>query len=174
MRIIYTVGHSNGSFESFLQLLRMHKIDVIADVRSSPYSRYAVHFNRESVQASLRLAGLKYVYMGKQIGGMPEDPSLYDDQGNLDYQLIISSEVFKFGIGRLVTGLEKYCIALMCGEENPAGCHRRHLLAPALQEFDIEVRHIRANGSLNSEADLAAPKKVRDGLDLQQLSLFGD
>ncbi len=151
----------------------MHKIDVVADVRSSPYTRYAVHFNMEPIKVSLRSAGLKYVYLGKQIGGMPKDSSLYDDEGNLDYQLVSSSEVFKYGISRLVTGLEKYSIALMCAEENPAGCHRRHLLAPALQEFDIDVRHIRADGSLNTESDLSVPEKGKGSADSQQLSLFG-
>jgi uncharacterized protein (DUF488 family) len=60
-RLIYTIGHSNRSFESFLALLREHEIDVVADVRSSPYSRYAVHFSAEPIKAALENAGVKYV-----------------------------------------------------------------------------------------------------------------
>ena len=38
---IFTVGHSNQSLESFLDLLGRHGIDLVVDVRSSPYSQYA-------------------------------------------------------------------------------------------------------------------------------------
>ena len=43
---VWTVGHSNVSLEDFLQLLARQRIDVVVDVRSSPYCGYATHFNK--------------------------------------------------------------------------------------------------------------------------------
>ena len=45
---LWTVGHSNHPLGAFLDLLAQHRIEVVADVRSSPYSRYASQFNREA------------------------------------------------------------------------------------------------------------------------------
>jgi uncharacterized protein (DUF488 family) len=51
---LFTIGHSTHSLEKFLELLRQHRIEAVADVRSSPYSQYNPHFNREPLQLALR------------------------------------------------------------------------------------------------------------------------
>jgi uncharacterized protein (DUF488 family) len=170
---VWSIGHSNKSFEAFLALLEQHDIAVVADVRSAPYSRYAVHFNGPVLKPALEAQGVKYVYLGKQIGGMPKDPSLYDDEGHTRYDLIASSESFKNGIERLMTGIQKYRVAIMCGEENPTGCHRRNLIAPALRAHGIEVLHIRGTGELQTEEDLQLINgEIEVPPDVVQLSLF--
>ena len=67
---ILTVGHSNHEPDDLLSLLRQHRVDVVVDVRSSPYSRYASQFNRENLQANLRAEGFGYEFMGDVIGGL--------------------------------------------------------------------------------------------------------
>jgi uncharacterized protein (DUF488 family) len=47
---IYTIGHSHTAIERFVDLLRLHPIQVLIDTRSQPYSRYAPQFNRKSLQ----------------------------------------------------------------------------------------------------------------------------
>ncbi len=42
---VYSIGHSNQSVKAFLELLRTHGIQILIDVRSSPYSKYVPHFN---------------------------------------------------------------------------------------------------------------------------------
>jgi len=37
-KTIWTVGHSNYPIETFLDLLASYRIDVLVDIRSSPYS----------------------------------------------------------------------------------------------------------------------------------------
>lgn len=170
---VWSIGHSNKSFESFVALLEQHDIAVIADVRSAPYSRYAVHFNGPVLKPALEAQGVKYVYLGRQIGGMPKDSSLYDDDGHVRYDLIAESETFKAGIERLLTGIEKYRVAIMCGEENPSGCHRRNLIAPALKAHAIDVLHIRGTGEVQTEEELqVANGEVEVPPDVVQLSLF--
>ena len=51
---VYTIGHSNILFEKFSTLLQTHDITAIADVRSTPYSKFTPQFNREALQKSLR------------------------------------------------------------------------------------------------------------------------
>src|SRR5689334_15563377 len=62
---ILTVGHSNQSVEHLLDLLREHAVDVLVDVRSQPYSRYATQFNRESLEPTVTNAKLRYLFMGE-------------------------------------------------------------------------------------------------------------
>jgi uncharacterized protein (DUF488 family) len=65
---LFTIGHSTHSWEKFLELLRQHRIEAVADVRSSPYSQFNPQFNRETLQAALRQHGISYVFLGEELG----------------------------------------------------------------------------------------------------------
>lgn len=43
--LLFTVGHSNRSFEDFLAILKAHRIERVIDVRRFPASRKWPHFN---------------------------------------------------------------------------------------------------------------------------------
>ena len=75
---LFTVGHSNHSMDEFIALLKKHEIQVLADVRSSPYSAYVTHFAREELEASLKQTGIKYLFLGKELGGRPDAPGRGD------------------------------------------------------------------------------------------------
>src|SRR5437764_12664739 len=74
---VLTIGHSNHSLETFLPLLQRHNINALADVRSAPYSHFAPQFNKESLERTTREWGLKYVFLGRALGGRSDDPSCY-------------------------------------------------------------------------------------------------
>ncbi|MBS1953220.1 MAG: DUF488 domain-containing protein [Cyanobacteria bacterium SZAS-4] len=167
---LYSVGHSNVPMDKFISLLNQHSIQVVVDVRSYPFSKYATHFNYDAIQPALKDASIKYLYLGKELGGMPKNPDFFDRDGKLVYARVADSPAFKEAIARLVRGAKTHTIALMCGEENPAGCHRRHLLGPALREQELELLHIRAGGQVQSESDLETLENPAE--DSQQLSLF--
>lgn len=40
MNPLFTIGHSTHEFDKFLDLLNQHRIEVVADVRSRPYSQF--------------------------------------------------------------------------------------------------------------------------------------
>ncbi len=102
---------------------------------------------------------------------MPKNPDLYDQEGKLVYAKVAKSATFQEGIARLVRGThDGHTIALMCGEENPSSCHRRHLIGRALRERNVDLLHIRAGGQVQSEFDLASQETVQN--DALQLSLF--
>lgn len=171
LKVLYSIGHSNQSLETFLELLKKHQVEVVVDVRSKPYARYATHFSAPLIQKSITDAGFKYLFLGRELGGKPDRQDFYDAEGKVDYARIAESCLFRSGMTRLKKGLSIYRIALMCGEENPEGCHRRHLIARAAQEDGIIVQHIRGDGRLETEEDLIRQGKERQG-DNGQLSLF--
>ncbi len=167
---IYTVGHSNHPLERVVELLRRHEIEVLADVRSQPYSQYAPHFDRPSIEPALKAAGLRYIYLGKELGGRPRGAEFYDpDDGRVLYGRVADTPLFLDGIRRLEIGIQRYRVAIMCSEECPEGCHRRLLVARVLVARGVAVRHIRADGRLEDETewrdDARATREV-------QLSLF--
>ena len=158
---ILTVGHSNHSPDFFLELLKRHGVEIAVDVRSSPYARYAVHFNKEPLEAYLRSGGLKYLFLGDALGGRPDGPEFYDSDGCVLYDRLAESPAFREGISRLVRGVAISCIALVCGEEDPSECHRRLLMGRVLAERGVDVFHIRGDGRLQSETELAEELEFR-------------
>ncbi len=170
-RVIYTIGHSNHSMTAFFDLLERFGINVLVDVRSNPFTRYSLHFNHDPLKVSIQNAGLKYLFLGKELGGKPKEEEFYDAGGYILYERIAESSKFKGGIERLLKGVESYRIVLMCGEENPAECHRRLLIGQVLGEHGIDVLHIRGNGEVHSEKELAeAESDIADSV--TQLTLF--
>lgn len=168
---IYTIGHSNHSLDKFLSLLSQHSIQVLVDVRSHPTSDYARHFNQSNLSGEALNAGIKYVYMGKELGGRPETSDYYDAKRHVRYDQVAQSPSFLHGIERLQQGLQQFRVAVMCSEEDPSDCHRRLLIGRVLAEMGVEVAHIRGDGVLQSEADLvrlAQPVPERQ----PQLALF--
>ncbi len=169
---IYTIGHSNSAVERLLALLAAHEITIVVDVRSSPYSKYADQFNLAVLEATVTQAGLRYVYLGDALGGMPSVPGFYDAEGHVRYDLLAASERFQEGLARLLELARERRVALLCSEEDPAECHRHLLLGRVLGEQGVTVLHLRGDGSAISDADLAAAvERERTG---GQQSLFDD
>jgi uncharacterized protein (DUF488 family) len=156
---IFSIGHSNQSVEAFLALLQQYEIQVLVDVRSRPYSRYVAHFNSTPLAAAVRKAGLKYMFMGKELGGRPDGDEFYDGEGHVLYNRVAKAAFFLDGIKRLKEGCRTYRIAMMCSEEDPAVCHRHLLISRVLAEQGVNVAHIRGDGHVQTEEELAAPKE---------------
>ncbi|MGB0384505.1 MAG: DUF488 family protein [Ardenticatenaceae bacterium] len=170
---IFTIGHSNHSLDDFIELLQSQAIDVLVDVRSQPYSRYATHFNKDPLKAGVKEGGMIYLFLGKELGGRPKGVKFYDKDGFVFYNLMAESPLFLEGISRLQKGIQKYRVAIMCSEENPGVCHRHLLVGRVLTERKVKVLHIRGDGQVqtNEELKLAQRNKSRGGV--IQLALFG-
>jgi uncharacterized protein (DUF488 family) len=154
--VVLTIGHSNHSLEHFLGLLRLHAVQVVADVRSHPYSAYASHFDNQPLAKTLRAEGFQYVYLGAELGGRPRGNAYYDTDGRVLYDKVAESSEFQEGLTRLEKGLGQYRVAMLCAEEDPAGCHRRLLVGRVLAQRGIVVEHIRGDGRLQAEDELRA------------------
>jgi uncharacterized protein (DUF488 family) len=151
---VYTLGHSNHTPEHFVELLKAHAIGVLADVRSSPYSKYAVDYNAEALKRTLGAHGFQYLFLGQELGGRPPEPEYYDEEGYVRYDRVAASERFQDGLERLLKSLARSRVALLCSEEDPASCHRRLLVSRVLAERGVEVLHIRGDSRLQTEAEV--------------------
>ena len=151
---IYTIGHSNTSVDKLISLLKQNKIQVLADVRSVPYSRHVPQANREAIERAVKAAGIKYLFMGDQLGGRPKDIKIKDEQGNLDYSKLALTERFREGMDRLLKGASQYYVCLMCSEEDPSRCHRSLLISRELDKLGVEIRHIRRDGHIETLGEL--------------------
>jgi uncharacterized protein (DUF488 family) len=158
---LWTIGHSNHPLDAFLDLLTRHRIEVLVDVRTSPYSAYASQFNREAIRPELQSRAIQYLYLGDLLGGRVEDERFIDGDGRVLYGRLAESPGFRKGIERLLGGIRQFRVAILCGEENPANCHRRLLVGRVMHEKGVNILHIRGDGSVQSEADLAADEQFR-------------
>ncbi|MGI8908888.1 MAG: DUF488 domain-containing protein [Candidatus Sumerlaeaceae bacterium] len=158
---IFSVGHSNQTEDQFLALLRAHGVEAIADVRSRPYSKYCPHFSQDPLRALLKHAGIKYVFLGKELGGQPDSDYFYDEKGHALYDRIAALETFQSGIDRLISGATKLRVAMMCSEEDPSMCHRRHLITRVLMDRDIDVFHIRGDQRIEPETEIRKAERAK-------------
>lgn len=148
---VWTIGHSTHNYDTFLDLLRRHRIQAVADVRSRPYSGYNPHFNQERIRAELEVNGITYVHLGRELGAHREEET-FGLEGEDVFSAIAHSRLFKDGLKRLVDGARKYRLAMMCGEKDALTCHRTHLIERALRgsQPDLRVDHIEADGTLET------------------------
>jgi uncharacterized protein (DUF488 family) len=160
--VVYSIGHSNHTLERFVELLRGHGIGAVADVRSTPYSKFAPWSARRVLAKQLSLLGIRYVFLGEQLGGRPEGDEFegVTDRDEL-YRRIAQAGFFKEGIDRLQRGTERFRVAMLCSEEDPSVCHRHNLITPELRRRGFVVGHIRRDGSVQAADDIAGPKQAR-------------
>jgi uncharacterized protein (DUF488 family) len=172
-KIVWTIGHSNHPLERFLGLLEQHRIELLVDIRSSPYSRYASQFNTDVIREPLRARAVDYLFLGNLLGGRAGDEQFYDREGYVLYDRLAQSPEFQQGIARLLRELSgpqpstpnpqlstlnsqpstlspqpstlNRRLALMCGEEDPTNCHRRLLVGRVLRRRSVRCGHSRVH-----------------------------
>ena len=178
---LLTIGHSNHSIDRFVQLLGEAGVATLVDVRTSPASRFNPQFNQGSLDPALAQHLVSYVFAGRFLGGRPPDPGCYkhrvlpaedtDYLHEVDYPEVMRRDWFIKGIQRLLELADEQTTAILCSEENPAECHRHHLIAKYLfQAFpEVDVRHIRGDGNLISARSILASVEDPPG---EQMSLL--
>lgn len=133
--LLFSIGHSNQSFDQFVSLLLQHKIEVIIDVRIHPQSRFSPQFNKSALEDSLQAYWIKYHHCIRLWGG---------HQYTKLYKLNFDRE-----ISYVIEEQKTQRVCLMCSEWDPRitksrryECHRLSLLSPVFLLQGIEVFHI--------------------------------
>src|ERR1700722_14559278 len=98
---LFSIGHSNIPAERFVAMQRATGVNAIADVRSTPFSRFCPWFSQKPLAASLAAAGIGYAAMGDTLGGRPRDDALYCD-GVADYEAMAAVPAYVAALERLV------------------------------------------------------------------------
>lgn len=172
---LYTIGHSNLSFDDFLNRLRAHHITTVVDVRSEPYSKYTPHFSKREFQTALESHGITYRYAGEFLGGRPADKSVYQTGTVIsentsrdayldlvDYTLVMKRDWYHKGLQRLIDIIQEAHVqhehvVILCSEGDPEDCHRHHLITRSLIDPSVQslpdapvlaVYHILKDGHL--------------------------
>lgn len=168
---LFTIGHGSRKIEDFVALLKTFGIKYLIDVRSKPYSKFNPHFNQEELNIHLENHSIKYVFMGDNLGGRPNDPSCLNAEGKIDYEIVKKKDFFIQGIQRLNIAYGKDInVVLMCSESKPSECHRSKLIGRVLEESQISVMHIDERGKLKDQTSVII--ELNKGL--ADVDLFGE
>lgn len=143
--VVLTIGHSNRTFDDFLQLLQAHGVTLVADVRKLPGSRKNPQFDQETLSHSLREAGIGYVHF-PGLGGLrrpaPDSPNTgWRNASFLAFADYMLTDAFEKGLEELLQQARGQRAVLMCAEAVPWRCHRS-LIADALVVRGIPVEDI--------------------------------
>ncbi|GAA0070558.1 DUF488 domain-containing protein [Clostridium sardiniense] len=152
---VFTIGHSNYSIDRLIEMLRHFNINCVVDIRGTPYSKYNVQFDKETIRYSLTKAGFIYIYMAKELAAKRLNKISYNNEGYADFEKVIHEDDFKKGIERLKDGCRKgYKIAILGAMQDPIRCHRSILVGRALREYGFNVEHILDDYSIASQEDI--------------------
>ncbi len=166
---IYTIGYSTFELDDFIRIIKSYGITAVADVRSSPYSKFKPEFNKKEFQKELKKNDLAYVFLGQELGARVDMPDCYINN-KVNFKLVAQHDIFLNGITRIKTGMEKYNIVLMCAEKDPITCHRTILICRTLRALKIEIFHILGNRQIEKHSD--TEQRLLALFDLQEPSIF--
>lgn len=168
---IFSIGHGNKNINDFIEELKSFRIIYLLDIRSKPYSKWSPHFNQKQLENELNKYGIKYVYAGDSLGGLPNDPTCYDYTGKVMYDIIKDKDFFKDGLNRLISANNQHInIAIMCSESNPCECHRSKLIGQELVKKDIQIKHIVNKLKYKTQENVMAELTNGEGI----IDLFGN
>lgn len=129
--IVYDIGHSTRSKESFLSILKRHSIEIVVDVRRFPRSKKFPHFDKETMKEYLSKEGIDYLWMGEKLGGFRKG----------GYEEWSRTEAFSQGIEELENLAIRKKTVILCAEGFYLRCHRMFILE-RLTKSGWEVRHL--------------------------------
>lgn len=168
---VWTVGHSTRAAAELIEVLRTHRIELVADVRRFPGSRRLPQFQQAALRDSLAGAGIDYCWI-PELGGRRRAPSAADVVASgitgspapawrVDgwrhaafraYAAHVATSEFRDGLATLLDAALGLRTAVMCAEVLWWRCHRR-LIADVLVATGYAVMHIR-------DADVVEPHRL--------------
>lgn len=165
MTTVFTLGHSDRSFDAVLQMLRAHEVATLVDVRRFPGSKTHPQWNQVAIVEALpteigytwiaELGGRRYTKVGAETRN-----GWWKVKAFRDYADHMGSDEFAHGLQQLLDLARSRTAAIMCSEAVPWRCHRR-LITDALLVSGVEVQHI-ISTSRTESAVLNAALHVRD------------
>ena len=147
---IFTIGHSNRTIDAFATLLKSASVDLLADVRSYPVSRYSPQFNKDPLAESLSAERIAYRHLPalggrRPVSKQPSPNGLWREGGFRNYADYAMTPAFRGGLDQLLVLGGEHTIAIMCAEADWHNCHRR-IVTDYLLAAGVDVRHIMNNG----------------------------
>ena len=162
---IWTIGHSTRSIDDFAELLRINRIEAVADVRRFPASRAYPQYNEANLRDALADRAVEYVWV-PSLGGrrrpLPDSVNTaWRNEAFRGYADHIATEEFAAGLFELLMVGEGIHTAIMCSEAVWWRCHRS-LISDVLRSIGFTVKHI-VDKSEPKEHPYSSPARVIDG-----------
>ncbi len=167
---IFTIGHSNRTWEDFLMLLKEFRIETLVDIRRYPGSRKFPHFNRETLEGALKANGINYLWF-ESLGGRRHGEKNAESKNTglkspafRNYADYMATEEFRETIAKLLETAASSTTTIMCAEALYWRCHRK-LVSDYLALHNVEVKHILEQSKL-LDHNLTAGAVVTEGGDV--------
>lgn len=162
---IWTIGHSTRTLEAFIELLKQYDIQLLADIRTVPFSRHNPQFGQDLLPASLHVAGIRYLHL-KSLGGLrkktKESVSLgWRNQSFRNFADYMQTTDFDAALLDLIALAKRERTCIMCAEAVPWRCHRS-LVGDALLARGIKVHDIISHSTVKDH-EMTAFAKVSGG-----------
>ena len=163
---IWTIGHSTRPVEEFIELLRINRIEVVADVRRFPASRRYPQYKQAELRLKLESEGVGYLWL-PALGGrrqpLADSPNdAWRNEAFRGYADHIATEEFASGLFDLLGVGEGARTTVMCSEAVWWRCHRS-LIADVLCSIGVPVLHI-LNRTTTTEHPYTSAARVVDGV----------
>ncbi len=139
---VLTLGYAGRTLADFIGRLQATGTQYVIDVRSFPGSPRQPEFARPRMHGEVEDAGMRYVFLGEELGGRPADDRLYTD-GHADYAKMTQAPPFRTALERLARGAsDGHGLCIVCVERRPEQCHRAKLISEELVAMGVDVAHI--------------------------------
>lgn len=143
--VVFTIGHSSRSLETFIGLLQAHGVQRVVDVRTIPRSRHNPQFNRETLPRALRSFDIGYVHI-PDLGGLrhprQDSPNTgWRTPGFRGFADYAQTPEFEASLEKMIGLAKQKQLTVMCAEAVPWRCHRS-LIADGLVVRGVCVEHI--------------------------------
>jgi uncharacterized protein (DUF488 family) len=152
---VWTIGHSTHSPADLVELLRLHAIKQVVDIRSVPRSRRHPQFERDALTRWLPEREISYAHLPRLGGWKRPDADSPNGawrnrsfRGYADYAL---TGEFARGVDELLALAATRRTAMMCSEALWWRCHRR-LVADRIVVDGGTVWHITSDGRASTHA----------------------
>src|SRR5437762_13024920 len=126
--LLWTIGHSTRPIEAFIELLQVHGIQLLGDVRTIPYSQRNPQFNSDALAESLVKAGLEYHHLPALGGRRRSRPDSVNrgwrSTGFRGYADYMQTDEFRRGLEGLMAYGRKSRTAIKCAQAVPWRCRR--------------------------------------------------
>lgn len=144
---VKTIGHSTQSLPEFVQALQAHQVQLLVDIRRFPTSRRNPQYSAEELRKALFHAGLRYLYLGDELGGFrqaqPDSPHVgLKGCSFRAYADHLYTPLYEAGVRRLIEAAARARACVMCSERRPQDCHRKILSDDLALTRNLRISHI--------------------------------
>jgi uncharacterized protein (DUF488 family) len=142
---LHTLGYEKRTLEAFLAILREASIDVVVDVRDTPWS-HKPGFSQKPLAAALAAADIRYLHarfagnpkaLRSRAGDEAEAIRLYTNHLARHPEILDQLDAL---LNPMLASGRRVC--LICFERDPAHCHRGVLAAAWTARHGPAVLHL--------------------------------